>query len=239
MTNKSLILGVVTALIGAGLAASPAQAAPTVVISNNLGPGDTYDVPGMNAHALNSSYEEAVAFTPIANFMPAQIDVGIVTPGSGFPDPTVGVTLSLEGSLDGLPSGTPLERFRLTGLPPAFPSSMAPTIQPSQIVRLNQPTQPVEVFKNTQYWLVATVFPTSSVSVWSPNFFGTTGGFAFDAGPGTPFFFDSTDVTPAFAVLGTPLSTVSLRAGVPEPATLGLMALGLLGAGFAGRRRRN
>jgi hypothetical protein len=27
--------------------------------------------------------------------------------------------------------------------------------------------------------------------------------------------------------------------GAPEPATLGLMVLGLLGAGFAGRRRRN
>jgi hypothetical protein len=27
--------------------------------------------------------------------------------------------------------------------------------------------------------------------------------------------------------------------GAPEPATLGLMVLGLLGAGFAGRKRRN
>jgi hypothetical protein len=28
-------------------------------------------------------------------------------------------------------------------------------------------------------------------------------------------------------------------ASAPEPATLGLLALGLLGAGFAGRKRRN
>jgi hypothetical protein len=31
----------------------------------------------------------------------------------------------------------------------------------------------------------------------------------------------------------------TLRAGVPEPATLALMVLGLLGAGFAGRKRQN
>jgi hypothetical protein len=36
---------------------------------------------------------------------------------------------------------------------------------------------------------------------------------------------------------GMLIDNISLA--VPEPATLGLMALGLLGAGFAGRRRRN
>jgi hypothetical protein len=41
---------------------------------------------------------------------------------------------------------------------------------------------------------------------------------------------------------GPILNSVSVSAqevGAPEPATLGLMALGLLGAGFAGRKRSN
>jgi hypothetical protein len=32
---------------------------------------------------------------------------------------------------------------------------------------------------------------------------------------------------------------VHRQSALPEPATLGLLVLGLLGAGFAGRRRRN
>jgi len=235
MTNKSLILGVVAALIGTGLVAPPVQA-QTVVISNNLGPGNTYNLGAV--HALDSSFEQAVAFTPVSNFMPTQIDVGIDTvSSSSAPDPAVGVTLSLEGSLNGVPSGTPLASFRLTGLPTGGTGNTG-TIQPSQIARFTEPTQPVEVFKNTQYWLVASVFPADSVSVWNLNFFGTTGGSAFNDGPGTSFFLDSAGVTPAFAVLGTPLSIGSKPPGVPEPPTLGLMALGLLAAGFAGSKRR-
>jgi len=46
---------------------------------------------------------------------------------------------------------------------------------------------------------------------------------------GTGFVFNRTS-----SVTGSAVPT-----GVPEPATLGLMVLGMLGAGFAGRKRRN
>jgi hypothetical protein len=55
--------------------------------------------------------------------------------------------------------------------------------------------------------------------------------------------FSSLGVTPGTYVWtwgsGANAGSFTLRAGVPEPATLGLMVLGLLGAVFAGRKRPN
>jgi hypothetical protein len=38
---------------------------------------------------------------------------------------------------------------------------------------------------------------------------------------------------------GANADSFTLKVAVPEPATLGLMVIGLLGAGFAGRQGRN
>ena len=100
-------------------------------------------------------------------------------------------------------------------------------IEPAQIVK---PTSPVELFKGTEYWVVASA--PSGTSAWNLNIIRETG-FAVNTGAGTPFHFID-GINPAVAILGTPVS-----AAVPEPATFGLMVLGVLGAGFAGRRRRN
>jgi hypothetical protein len=65
---------------------------------------------------------------------------------------------------------------------------------------------------------------------WTPGS-GVTGGAHLETGD---FDFFLTQHSP----WGTISATASFLA-TPEPATLGLMALGLFGAGFAGRRRRN
>jgi hypothetical protein len=135
--------------------------------------------------------------------------------------------LSLEGTSGaGLPDGKPLESFTLTDLPRnclTFPCA----IQAGQIVTS---TSPVELFKGTEYWLVASAF-SDSTNGWGNNVTGAHG-YAFRSST-TPNFVFRTGTSPAFAVLGTP---------VPEPAALGLMVLGLLvgaGAGFVRCKRTN
>jgi len=56
---------------------------------------------------------------------------------------------------------------------------------------------------------------------------------------GLPLFNFYEVSAPTGTVLLAAVSGTKAQVSVPEPATLGLMVLGLLGAGFAGRRRRN
>jgi len=199
------------------------------VVHSNLGPGNTYGGGAayfVDRTASGSSSETAAAFTPSGDFTLTQIAVGILNLGG-----TNSVMLSLEGSNShGLPNGTALASFPLTDLPPVgeCTSLRGCVIQGSQIVK---PTSLVELLKDTEYWLVASPPSTFSPNDWVTNDTDATGGTARNTGSGF-FRLSPSSLAPAFEVLGTP-------AGVPEPATLGLMVLGLLGVGFAGRRRRN
>jgi hypothetical protein len=198
------------------------------IVFGDLGPNHTYGgavfYPVDNVETL--IVETAAPFTPSGNFTLTQIDVGIIH-GSG----TNSVLLSVEGAnADGLPDGRPLASFTLTGLPFNSECPLSETkcvIQPDQ---MGKATSPVELFKGTEYWLVAGASSNISINDWRGDTIGARGPVAFNTGHG--FELAPLTTSPAFAVLGTPVSA-------PEPAMLGLMALGLLGAGFSGRTRRN
>jgi len=208
--------------------AKPAEASvpasADAIVYSNLGPGNAYSgEAGLN---VRSDLEWAAAFTPKGDFSLTQIDVAFTC--SNCSTASNSGMLSLEGSNShGLPDGMPLESFTLTDLPrsPLSCASSPPcVIQPSQIA---MSTKPVNLFNGTDYWLVASAI-NPTINAWRSNIVGATVPVAINQGHGFTFF---STTAPAFAVLGTP---------VPEPATLGLMVLGLLGgAGFVGRKRRN
>ena len=221
---NSALRAALTAQARLGAASVPASA-PEI---SNLGPGNTYEGALGYGIARSGGFidEIAAGFTPSATFTPTQIQVGI-THLSGANS----AMLSLEGSApcqhlfappgSTCPDDRPLATFALTGLP-QFGST--DVIKPAQIVGV---TEPVRLIEGTEYWIVAgpTNASTNSTMRWNLNNVGQSGSGASNVGFGWLPFFGS-DATPAFAV-------------APEPATLGLMVLGLLGAGFAGRRRRN
>jgi hypothetical protein len=222
------------------LLASLAAAATAVVWSvpassdtvfSNLGPDNTYRPGpfGFPVYSFPPNFSEiAAAFTPKGDFTLTQVDVGIVHDIVG----TNSVMLSLEGAnAKGLPDGIPLLKpLTFTDLPLLSecetPFETVCVIQPTQM----KPTSPVELFKGTEYWLVASS-PSGSFNSWNVNITGAAG-LAGNNNFTHGWVHDNISLSPAFAVLGTPVSA-------PEPATLGLMVLGLLGAGFAGRKRRS
>jgi hypothetical protein len=198
------------------------------IVFSSLGPGNTYAVGG--THLLSrfgaGFLETAVPFTPFATRPLRQIDVAI-----NHINGTNSVMLSVAGSgpcASGggtCSDGKPLENLTLTDLPGRDNT----VIQPSQTV---ESTTHPELFKGTECWLVASQLSSDpsvfAYSFWRNNNIGEGGPVATNSGSGFSSIFQDAPHFPAFAVLG-----------VPEPATLGLMVLGLLGAGFAGRKRRN
>jgi hypothetical protein len=72
----------------------------------------------------------------------------------------------------------------------------------------------------------------------------TTAGDDLEFSPGSAFFFYSVETNPLAAgryefTLNTDESQFVIQNQIPEPATLALLGLGMLGMGFAGRRRRH
>lgn len=200
--------------------------ADTIVFSN-LGPGGAYLNQGTELRSLEGSSQVVAAeFSPTGNFRLTGLEVALAN--SGSTDQPNSFTLSLEGqNSSGLPDGLPFAIFTLNNLP-----TKVTTIQPSQTLMT---TAPVRLLSGENLWLVANA-ASGGVGRWNENSVGKFGGWAVDTGNGFVLQ-TSTDPgsnTPAFAVLGTPLTGAM---GVPEPATLGLMVLGLLGAGWSGRKR--
>ena len=213
--QKLSLLASLAAAFTAVVWSVPASAAD--IVFSNFGPGNTYQ--GNIGYTLGNGIEQAMAFTPSSNFTLAQIDVGIgIVPLSGINS----VMLSLEGASGGLPDGT-IESWTLIDLP-EFGST-------SNTVQTVNPAKPVSLVSGTEYWLVASA--SNFEGAWNLNSSGSTGPVAIKRGSSGWFLSGSALTQGAFAVQGHPVGV-----GVPEPATLGLMVLGLLGAGFSARRVR-
>ena len=171
-----------------------------------------------NVGVLAGNNEAAGAFTPAADFDLTQIDVGFWFVGSPNSDE---FTLSLSPDSGGMP-GTAIETW--TALIAPFQSSGT-----SSLVEPVMPVSPVELIGGSQYWIVATPTDSNTFVVWSYNLPGTGPGgiFAQNTGSGWSVF-DSSIETLAFDVEGTE---------VPEPGTLSLLVVGLLGIGYAIKRK--
>jgi hypothetical protein len=227
MTSKSLIPGVVA------LCALPA--AGQVQIFDNAGGFYSFT----DGWSVGNGVETAMAFTTPpggANWGLTQIDIAL-TSGFGGATPVV---LSLErASSAGLPDNRPIEIGTLDT------ENLPPFGTVNNVLETVKPVKPVSMVSGAEYWLVA----SSGSATWNGNCllgfdFAISAHCIGEIGPVTENLGNGwlvVDPLPPGGLAAGAFKVFAERGlvGVPEPATLGLMALGLLGAGFAGRKRRS
>jgi hypothetical protein len=198
-------------------------------VYSSFGPGQSYfccaeqTVSGATATAggtLLGQNEVAGAFTPAANFDLTQIDVAF--DGSFTPPGTNGFNLSLNGDSGGVP-GVTIEAW--TGLTGATNLMGGNTYSVVESVFPAGGTS-VLLLTGQQYWIVASPADSNTFIGWVRNS-GTGGIYATNSGDG--WHVNSTISSAlAFDVQGSP---------VPEPRTLSLLVVGLLGMGYAAKRK--
>lgn len=217
---KRLVVNLVVAVL-AGLAAGQISARADTIFSN-FGSGES-----LNSSAgwfVDSGQVIASAFTPTSNFTLSQLDIAL----SYYSGTNNGARVLLETATAGLPSGSgsALESWTLGSLPTYGSPYVPETLSSAGGVTLTN---------GTQYWLVADPADSTTTDVWNINNAGQSG-VAFAVSPtASQWFYAGGSITPAFDVLGRPITAT------PESGStvlfLGLDMLILAGLAVPLRRR--
>ena len=160
----------------------------------------------------------AGAFTPTGDFYLSQIDVAFWFLHNPADNNTNGFILSLNQDSGGMP-GTAIETWTDLTAPTQVPGT-------SSLVQTVFPVSTLLLLSGNQYWIVVSPAAPNTFDVWNQG--GTGGRYAKDSGSGWLAVDEPSNVI-GFDVQGTP---------TPEPSTLTLFAVGLLGIGYGVRRLR-
>ncbi len=182
------------------------------IVYTDFGAGQAYD----NSAGWNVGQGSSVAagFDPSSSGTLLQVDVAIENLGAVDP-----LSIMLETDSGGTPSGTVLDSW----------TASTGSITGPAVYTFTSTLNPI-LTAGTEYWLVLSSSDPNEYWAWMENSIGTEGK---DYNPGGGWNIQPDLVTPVFDIeTGTPASGPS---GTPEPATLGLTALGCLGI-LASRR---
>jgi hypothetical protein len=177
------------------------------VIVNTFGPGDAYQVgSGWTIGYPDWRWVQGAAFTPATSVTLGKIDLaGSWAGGSNELD------VRLMSDAGGQPGAT-IESFHFSGAMGVFGNWNPP-------LSANSTLHPL-LTGGTQYWLIASAPEEDTWAVWNYNSIGATGTRA-RWWTNEPYWqVDQGSTLGAFRIS-------SLETGVPEPATLGLLAAGL------------
>jgi hypothetical protein len=216
----SLSIGLVALLAVLG-GPVPVASGATITAYSSFGPGGTFDlfssyaILGAGVDPFLTRELQAASFVPTHGGPLTQVSLVMEfnTPGTN----TVG--LSLVPDVGGKPGTTPLETWTFSALDPAVVGPISPGV-----------TGPITLAGNgaalvagQKYWLVASPGAADTWVSWFLNDSGITAPHGVQDNGGA---WDVQTLTqPVFSV------------AVPEPATLWVMAVGVVGA-VVGRRRR-
>jgi PEP-CTERM motif len=211
--------------------AVPPAAADPIVLIDTFGPGDTYDIGGVDTPWMPvapSPFLIGFRFTPAIDVRLSEVtiaaasllsDVRTFFPGQS--PPATALQFSIRSTVNGVP-GAALETFEYAELP------LFDQLNP--VFSATSEQQPL-LGAGLPYWLTAS--GTDGWAVWNLNSIGHRGPVAIteDFGPCCTIFDDAP--TGAFRVTGTPSA-----APVPEPTSMLLFGTGLAALGARRWRQR-
>lgn len=185
-----------------------ASAARASMLYSTLGPGDSFDV--NERYGVFQEHRQAVPFTVTgADYSFTSVELGLLVDGS--------VNVLLMSDANGLPGGV-IESM---------------TIQASSNLKLATSLLRPTLNDGVKYWIAPRPIASSEAG-WNFSSPAVLGSFASSQSGGVSWFTTrSTAILPALRVNGD-----RLTASVPEPGSLTLALLGVLGfAGWTRRRR--
>ena len=209
----STIIALLVILTGS---AERASGMSTVVFSNlNAGTYSANEALSISGSSTFFEFDQGGSFTPSADYTLDSISAAL-THSAG----TNAIDLSLMSDDAGVP-GAVIESWSFVNLPQFGTTNTALAAGSSTLHPL--------LMAGTPYWVVASAGAADSDMGFNLNTLGQKGrAFKY----GGSWTFDGTSNAPAFQVEGT-----LAAAAVPEPSTVLLMGLGLVGLGYAGQRK--